>query len=336
MAVLSNDILSSTLRELIKDEVDQLFKTTPLLDHMNRSGGVRIVDGGQKVDQPLILSEHSSITQLSSGYEATNLAVKDVLRNASFDFADYVAPVVITRKEELSNSGPRAIVDIAEARLKSVMGMFKREWEKQAVAGTSTIMTEMLTLNGGTAAGTGFLEPELAAAQNNVVGGLSKTTFTDLQNQYVNGLGAFATNATGLLTDLFLGAQQRTPDTTPDLILASEACYKLYKLDLFAKERYISETTLDSGKLALAFHGAMMYVDPNLPANPGGAAAQIISAYILNTKHIKVIFDSRANFTLGDFEKLSGYTSRSADVMLRTQLCFDHLLSSGVLANSEA
>lgn len=29
MAVLSNDILSSTLRELIKDEVDQLFKTTP-------------------------------------------------------------------------------------------------------------------------------------------------------------------------------------------------------------------------------------------------------------------------------------------------------------------
>ncbi len=331
MAVLSNDILSSTLRELIKDEVDQLFKTTPLLDHMNRSGGVRIVDGGQKVDQPLILSEHSSITQLSSGYEATNLAVKDVLRNASFDFADYVAPVVITRKEELSNSGPRAIVDIAEARLKSVMGMFKREWEKQAIAGSSTIMTEMLSLNGNIA--TGFLEPVAAASQNNVVGGLSKTTFTDLQNQYVNAGAGFAGNATGFLTDLFLGAQQRTPDTTPDLILASEACYKLYKLDLFAKERYISETTLDSGKLALAFHGAMMFVDPNLPVNAG---ATQISAYVLNTKHIKVIFDSRANFTLGDFEKLSGYTSRSADVMLRTQLCFDHLLSSGVLANSEA
>ena len=76
-----------------------------------------------------------------------------------------------------------------------------------------------------------------------------------------------------------------------------------------------------------------MYVDPNLPASTG---ATQISAYMLNTKHIKVIFDSRANFTLGDFQKLSGYTSRSADVMLRTQLCFDHLLSSGVLANAEA
>lgn len=333
MAVLSNDILSSTLRELIKDEVDQLFKTTPFLDHMNRHGGVRIVDGGQKVDQPLILSEHSSITQLSSGYEPTNLAVKDVLRNATFDFADYVAPVVITRKEELSNSGPRAIVDIAEARLKSVMGMFKREFEKQAVAGSSTIMTELLTLNGNVA--TGFLEPQVAAAQNNVVGTLSKATFTDLQNQYVNAGAGFGAGATGFLTELFLGAQQRTPDTTPDCILASENCYKLYKLDLFAKERYISEQTLDSGKLALAFHEAMMYVDPNLPVNPGGGG-QEISAYMLNTKHIKVIFDSRANFTLGDFQKLSGYTSRSADVMLRTQLCFDHLLSSGVLANAEA
>lgn len=335
MAVLSNDILSSTLRELIKDEVDQLFKTTPLLDHMNRHGGVRIVDGGQKVDQPLILSEHSSITQLSSGYEPTNLAVKDVLRNATFDFADYVAPVVITRKEELSNSGPRAIVDIAEARLKSVMGMFKREFEKQAVAGSSTIMTELLTLNGSDS-GTGFLEARAAGAQTNTVGGLGKTSFRDLENQFVDaaaGGGTFAGNATGLLTELFLGAQQRTPDTTPDCILASENCYKLYKLDLFAKERYISEQTLDSGKLALAFHEAMMYVDPNLPASTG---ATQISAYMLNTKHIKVIFDSRANFTLGDFQKLSGYTSRSADVMLRTQLCFDHLLSSGVLGRAEA
>ena len=332
MAVLSNDILSSTLRELIKDEVDQLFKTTPLLDHMNRSGGIRIVDGGQKVDQPLILSEHSSITQLSSGYEPTNLAVKDVLQNATFDFADYVAPVVITRKEELSNSGPRAIVDIAEARLKSTMGMFKREWEKQAVAGTSSVLTEMLTLNGSDS-NTGFLEARLIGAQTNAVGGLSKTAFRDLENQYVDAAGAFAGNSTALLTDLFIAAQQRTPDTTPDRILASEAMYKLYKVDLFAKERYINEQTLDSGKLALAFHGAMMYVDPNLPASSG---ATQISAYMLNTKHIKCIFDSRANFTLGDFQKLSGYTSRSADVMLRTQLCFDHLLSSGVLGRAES
>jgi len=331
MAVLSNDILSSTLRELIKDEVDQLFKTTPLLDHMNRNGGVRIVDGGQKVDQPLILSEHSSITQLSSGYEPTNLAVKDVLQNASFDFADYVAPVVITRKEELSNSGPRAIVDIAEARLKSVMGMFKREWEKQAVAGNSGIMTEMLTLNGSDS-NTGFLEARLIGAQINDVGGLAKSSFRDLENQYVDAAGSFAGNSTALLTELFIAAQQRTPDTTPDLILASEAMYKLYKVDLFANERYINEQTLDSGKLALAFHGAMMYVDPNLPASSG---ATQISAYMLNTKHIKCIFDSRANFTLGDFQKLSGYTSRSADVMLRTQLSFDHLLSSGVLGRAE-
>ena len=339
MAVLSNDILSSTLRELMKDEVDQLFKISPLLKHLQTNGGVRIVDGGQKVDQPVILAEHSSITQLSSGYEPTNLAVQDVLRNASFNWADYVAPVVITKTEELSNSGPRAIVDIAEARLKSVMGMFKREWEKQSVAGTSAKMTAMLSLNGGSegiaTTGVNFLEPRAngTGAQINTVGGLLRTTFTDLENQYQDAASGFGADPIGILTELFLNCQIRSPDTMPDLILASPTCYKLYKKGLFANERFIGEQTLDGGRLALAFHNAMMYVDPWLPVNTGD---EVISAYVLNTKHIKAIFDSRANFTMGDFQKLSGYTSRSADVLLRTQLCFDHLGSSGVLGRAEA
>jgi hypothetical protein len=49
----------------------------------------------------------------------------------------YVAPIVITKKEELSNRGERAIVSIAEARLKSVMGMLQREFEKQIIANST-------------------------------------------------------------------------------------------------------------------------------------------------------------------------------------------------------
>ena len=73
---ISNDVLSSTLRILLDEEVDNLFKTVPLLDEMRKAGGVETYDGGQKLDVPLILSEHSSITQLSNGYEPVNLAVR--------------------------------------------------------------------------------------------------------------------------------------------------------------------------------------------------------------------------------------------------------------------
>ena len=78
---ISNDILSSTLRILLDEEVDNLYKAVPLLDRMREQGGIETYDGGQKLDVPLILEEHSSITQLSNGYEPVNLAVKDALRS---------------------------------------------------------------------------------------------------------------------------------------------------------------------------------------------------------------------------------------------------------------
>jgi hypothetical protein len=120
---------------------------------MKKQGGVEYFDGGQKVDVPLILAEHSTITQLSTGYEPVNLAVQDALRNASYDWCDFVAPIVINKKEELSNRGERAIVSIAEARMKSVMGLLKREFERQSVAGTSAILSDLNTLNGAVAGG---------------------------------------------------------------------------------------------------------------------------------------------------------------------------------------
>ena len=351
---ISNDILSSTLRVLAKEAVDQLFIQTPLLNEIKNKGGVETIDGGQKIQRPLILAEHSSITQLSSGYEPINLAVSDVLRTAEFHWCDFIAPVVITKKEELSNRGPRAVLSIAEARLKSVMGMLKREWERQAIANRSTVLSEMLTLNGASNAGatgtpgssTGFLEPVAVGSQVNTVGGLSRATFRDLENQYQDCNGAFSTGAapTGIadLTELYINCQINSPSGVPNLILASANSYKGYKKLLFNNERFVNESTLDGGKLALAFHSAMMHVDPNLPVGKtdGGPPPVYnnftISMYALNTEHIKVVFDSDANFTMGDFETVSGYASRSANIMVRTQLLFDHLKSQGVLADAEA
>jgi hypothetical protein len=333
---ISNDILSSTLRVLAKDAVDQLFQSTPLLNEIKGKGGVETIDGGQKIERPMILSEHSTITQLSSGYEPINLAVSDVLRTASFNWCDFVAPVVITKKEELSNRGPRAILSIAEARLKSVMGMLKREWEKQAILGTSSVLTEMNTLNGENTANTGFLEAKTVATQSNSVGGLSRTTFADLKNQYKDCGGNISVTE---MTDLLIQCQINSPSGVPSLILASAASYSAYKGVLFANERFVKETALDGGRLALAFHNAMMYVDPDMPS--GGTrvpafASDTASMFFLNPEFIKVVFDSAANFTMEDFESVSGYASRSANIMVRTQLIFDHLKSQGVLANAEA
>tara|TARA_R110000824_G_scaffold74945_1_gene190366 strand:- start:6223 stop:7275 length:1053 start_codon:yes stop_codon:yes gene_type:complete len=348
---ISNDVLSSTLRILLDEEVDQLYQATPLLDKMRERGGVVTYDGGQKLNVPLILEEHSSITQLDSGYEPVNLAVKDALRQAEFNWCDFVAPIVVTRSEELSNKGERAIIDIAEARMKSVMGALKREVEKQVLANASTVLTNLNTFNamddavaastnGGGNLNSGFFQNRDFGTQvSTSVGGLSKVTFPRLNNQYVTAGG---TLTIAQMTDLYIDCQLNTPDgSAPDLIICSPQFYKAYKALLFAQERFVDEKVLDGGRLALAFNGALVSPSPflgstvqNPTATPTGTC--IISAYFLNSKYMKIGFDSAAQFEMDDFESVSGYASRSANIYTRLQIYFEHLASQGVLVNGEA
>mgnify|MGYP003148785750 CR=1 FL=1 len=344
MAV-QNDILSSTARARAKSAVDNLFQTVPLLDHIKSSGGVEIIDGGQRITRAAILAEHSNITQLATGYESVSSTVADVLRSPEYEWCDFVAPIVITKKEELSNRGDNAVISIADARMKSVMGMLKREWELQAIRGTSATLTEMQTLEGNTVSQTGWLENFAfqAAGQNNTVGGLSKTTFSasNWNNQYatanVAGGGTFAANGLGAMANLAIDCQVYAVEGGVDLILASPTSYRLYKAAIQVNERYLpKETVLDAGRLALAYNGALMYVESNLGNTGAALGALPMSMYFLNTKTMKVFFDSDANFSVGDFENKSGYAAREAHIYVRTQLVADHLASLGLLGDSEA
>jgi len=343
---IQNDILSSTARARSKKALDNLFQTVPLLDHIKKAGGVEVINGGQRITRAAILAEHSNITQLATGYEAVSSSVADVLRSPEYEWCDFVAPIVITKKEELSNRGENAVISIADSRMKSVIGMLKREWELQTIRGTSTVLTELGTLNGVNSTGgggggnaLGFLEELAFGTQQNTVGGLSKATFatSNWQNQAFDvsaGGGTFATQGLNGMAELMLQTQIYAPEGSVDLILASPTSYRLYKNTLQAQERYMpKETVLDAGRLALAYNGALMYVENNL----GNAVnANTPSMYFLNTKTMKVVFDSDANFSMTDFEHKSGFAAREAQMFVRTQIVADHLASLGLLVDAEA
>lgn len=266
------DILASTLRILKDREVDNTFKNIPLLDAIRSHGAVIESDGGQKVNCPAIMTEHSMITQLSSGYESVNLAVKDPLRQTEYNWCDFVAPVVITEKEQLSNKGDRAVINIAEARLKSVMGMLQREFCKQVVANDSTVLSELETLHPSDAEGWFALQP-FGSQTTGTVGGLSRSTYTStFQNQYIDCPSAFpdvgdqATRLFRAMSKLYIDTQVYAPEGEVDIILMSPKCYELYKNSLFAQERYtsIQDERDMAGKMGLMFNGARVYVEPNL------------------------------------------------------------------------
>ena len=331
---VQHDILASTLRILRDKEVDNTFRIIPLVDAVNTLGNVEDVDGGSYIDSPVILTDHSTITQLTNGYEAVSLAVKDPLRTARYSWCDATAPVVITRKEELSNKGERAIIRIAEARLKQTMGMFKREIEKQLIAGSSTILTDLQTLNGIDGA-TGWFEELPFGTQGNSVGGISKAAFpTSWQNQVQD--GSFITNGVKKMQQLLIDCQQYAPEGDVDLILASPISYGLFKDQLQNQERYTSMTEVRNmaGRLALEFNGASMFIEPNLGFT-GGSGANQMSMYFLNSRLFQIYFDRDAKFALGDMESISGYAARSSQIAVRMQICTSNLSGHGVLVNAE-
>jgi hypothetical protein len=63
-----------------------LYKKVAFLDGVRRAGGVETESGGIKIQRPLSIAEHSTITQLATGYEPVSLAVNDVLRPAIYDW----------------------------------------------------------------------------------------------------------------------------------------------------------------------------------------------------------------------------------------------------------
>jgi len=329
---ISNDLLSSTLYSIRDGEVDELYKKVAFIDGVKKAGGVEVEKGGIKIQRPLSIQEHSTITQLATGYEPVSLAVNDVLRPAVYDWTDYVSPIVITKKEETENSGEYAIVKILEARMKSVMGMLRRETNKQILRGNSTVLTSLNTLNGSAAGGFGFLEPRATGSQTNIVGGISKATFPvpGWLNQFSNGalVPDFMTN----LYNMYIAANAVSPMGDVDHLIMSQAALARYRKELFDVQRFIDTKTLDGGRMGLAFNGAIAESDPEMGFGTA-VAGETLDAYMLNYDGIKLVFHSEGDFSVSPFEHISGTTARSANLYVKCQLVADFLGGQAVGVN---
>lgn len=337
---ISNELLSSTLFSIRDGEVDELFQRVPFLDFAKKSGGIEYEDGGIKIQRPLAVTNHSQITQLSTGYEPVSLAVADVMQPALYDWSDFVAPIVITKKEELENQGEKAIVKIVEARMRNVMGLLRRELQKQISAGNSTVLTSLGSLNGviGT---TGFLEQgaPTAAGQTNTVGGLARSLVPDgfgLFNRSFDASAAFGTNGIRGMHQLAAETSARAPMGEVKLVQCSEAGYANYRRALFANERYIDEKTLNGGNMSLAFGNAAVVQDVFMPDATVNGAGLAATMYMINFDGIKLVMHSDGDLAVSPFVDIPGTTARSAQIYWKGQLIADNLASCALLFNGEA
>jgi len=338
---MANSVLATTLQLLRDQLIDNSFVSHPLFRAIEQNGGLVKVSGGARVEQSLIFGDHSSITQLSDGYDPVSLAVTDPFYTAKFEYANFVQPVILTAIEKLANKGDLAVVNILKSKMENVMLSLRREVNRTIIQGpaySGSKLTDLQTFNGmTTAAGTGWFEGVAQASQQNVVGTLSKVTHQSQNwyNQFYDSGGAFDLSH---LDQLFIDCQARNPaGSPPDIILMSPKCFGAFQAQQQSYVRYTSESDrggLDKDMVGM-WRGARIYMDPNLGFT-AQSPAKAVSAYVLSSSNFKLYADQDGWFNVSDLMPVPGTAVEQASVLCRMQLVTGHLASHGVLLDAEA
>lgn len=332
---VSNELLYTTLQSLRKQRVDTLFKTTPLLGMLKARKAWKVGNHGPRIDIPLVLNTHSTLSAFPTGTERANRTVRDVMGIMQFNPADLGAPLWISRKEEAENSGDGMVVKIATARWDAAMGGAKREVNKQLIAGSSVVGNQagLNTLYGhSSVTANGFLEGR--TSQTNTVGGLAKSNGQiGLKNQWADCNDDFSVYGLGAMNSLAIDTRHYSELGTADMIIASSTMFANYKASLFGVERFTQKDPLDAGRLSLVFDDAEMQPDADMPTN--ATADFEASAYFLSSKGIEVDVWSGCDFDMDPWTSLANgeQVGRVSFLYLKLQLVARSLASCGFLSD---
>ena len=334
--------ITATTLSLLRDQLtDQSPAGLPLFAAVEARGNRIEVDGGSRVELPLMIGDSTTGTQLTTGYEALNMAVKSPFRSAAFEWVDIELPIIMSAVEALSNKGELARVSIAKGLLQKALISLKRDINRAFMAGlswTTNPYTAIQSPYGATtAASTGWLEGVVLASRQNSVGGLSQLTYgaDGWANQYKD-CGAALTLAK--LDELLNKCMLESPlGEPPDMIFMSSACYNAFSalaknvtMPSDIKDRF----NFQKGVLK-EYNGAAVYQDKWLgftAQNP----AKPVSAYCLNSANVKIYNDKDAWFEIGDMVEIPGSSALMSKLKLRFQIVIDSLAGQGLLLDAEA
>lgn len=344
------DVINTTL-SLIHDETSMLLqRATPFLGQVKDQGKVYKFNGGYNINVPVEVQTPGVITSLDgTGYEQLDMTARDSTQRATYTWSRLALPISLSGRDKAENMGDAAIVNLADVRYKSALSSMMRAINKQVVAGGVAGLGQLGSLNGiaGVGSATGFFEAVAAGSQSNVVGGLSKATYSTVpgwQNQWSSANGTFGTttgddgfaalrsvrtaaalNRNGLSEKLF------------HLVLASQDAYNNYEAALVNQVRFMSQKELDSGTPSLVWNDSLMFADPDMTIfNVGKTGDEIISFYCLNLDDITLGIHDEGDFVLTPFIEIPNQDVAVAKLIFQGGLVAKRLGGSGLITDADA
>ncbi len=263
-----SEIVTTTLRNRSKRLSDNVTKNNALLNRLDSKGNRKPVSGGRTIVQELEYQENGTFTRYS-GYDTVSIAPSDVFTAAEFDWKQAAVAVSISGLEQLMNSGPEAVIDLLESRIKNA--------EK-------TMMNNIAldAYSDGTASGSkqmGGLQLLVAdTPTSGTIGGINRATWTFWRNIAVSTTFTAAAIQAGLNSAY---AQTTRGKDQIDLWVADNTAWLAYLASLQAIQRITASAEAQAGFQTLKFMGGDFMLDGGFG---GGAPASHV--YGLNTDYI--------------------------------------------------
>lgn len=296
-----DQILSTTLKNYRPTLTDNVFSSTPLLDHLKRKDKIRMLSGGAKIVEP-IMHALNSTAKPYSGWDVLDITPQEGISAAEYDWKQFAASVAINGLEEAVNSGKEQVINLLQAKI------------EQAEMTLSEVINEMLYGDGTTYQG----DPNTKAwnglgnlVGTGAVGGINPATSGNEFWQSV--VIAADTDGGGADTSVRDDSQWAQAFYTasrgadrPDFAVTTQDLFQDYEESLIPQLRFTSNSKADSRFQNLDFKGIALHFDTYCPEG---------STYFLNSKYISLVGHSSKWFTTTKFRETPDVDGRWAQII---------------------
>lgn len=302
---LNYDALSAlTQKKYIPKLIDNFFKSNPLLVYLRERQ--QTYPGGYKIVEPLIYGDLNGIKSYAL-YDTISYDTNIPISAAEFKPKNIVAPIIISKDEELQNAGETQVLQMLKSKIKIAEETLKSKVTHQLYSdGTGNLGKDI----DGLAA---------AIADSGIYGGISRDDHPwwrakTLSNSDIPGTPA------PLDTKKMLRAFLSVSDGNdqPDLILCGIATWAEYHN--LMKEKIQITTTVGKkmagyGFSTLEFMGKPIVADPNCPEG---------IMYFLNSKYLKWRVHKQANFATTKFRPDDTRLAKKQEILLTGNLTLNN------------
>lgn len=288
-----DDLLSTTLKNYRPTLVDNIFKATVVLNHLNERGRVVVETGGYSIVEP-ILWDTNGTAGVYAEYATIPLTPQDGISAAEYAWKNLAASIAISGPEEAKNRGKEAVIKLLNARI------------MQAEMSLKKVLNDQI-LDGSGAGNNLFGLDTIAATSGNSVGGIDAGTYTWWNPQ-------IDSSTTTLDLDVMAALYNDCSNGTdvPDLIVAKQTQYQNFEGLLTNQVRYQDVAKANAGFQNLMFKQTPVVFDKALED-----LSTTGDMFFLNSKYLKLTGMSDHWFETTDFQRgtVNGVDARYALIL---------------------